>query len=292
MAGTYADECVTRVRDDPQARLALLRRLYEVPRAVDRGYLPYRRAASAFMGWQLRRGLLNPESGPLPGSPWWRALNESLLTDACEASALAFGHPGSPRTAGAAAALEFIREPTARTWYRAHNMSIASAFLDHEDLAGKEGRVERFFINLVLIRVLYAHALVAAPRLALGWMAPFGPLLGDPRLGMTSIFLSLSRVLPARYPLDDDVSSYVEAEHGFGHLLDVGIIVPRARQLYDWSANELELPALKALLAPQGPTPCYAWDPTDAEVWNPHPSLLARAARRALATTPPALPDL
>ena len=281
-AGAHADECVARVRDDPQARLALLGRLYEVPQAVDRGYLPYRRAASAFMGWQLRRGLLNPESDPLPGSPWWRAVNESLLTDTCEASALAFGHPGRPRTAGVAATLEFIREPTARSWYRAHNTTIASAYLANEDLAAKEGRIERFFINLVLIRVLYAHALVAAPRLALGWMAPTGRLLGDPRLGMTSIFLSLSRVLPARYPLGEDVDRYVEAEHGLGHLLDVGMILPRLRTLYDWSALELELPELNALIAPQGPIPCYAWDPKDADVWNPPPSRLARAARRAL----------
>ena len=87
--------------------------------------------------------------------------------------------------------------------------------------------MERFFINLVLIRVLYAHALVAEPRLALGWLAPLGRLIGDPRLSMTGIFLSLSRVLPDRYPLDDDLSSYVNAEHRLGHLLDVGIIVPR-----------------------------------------------------------------
>ena len=157
-------------RDDPQARLALLRRLYEVPAGVDRGYLPYRRAASAFMGWQLRRGLLNPASDQSPGSAWWRAVNESLLRDTCEASALAFGLPGAPRTPGVAATLDFIREPTARAWYRAHNLSIASAYLANEDLARTEGRVERFFINLVLVRVLYAHALVAAaaarPRLA------------------------------------------------------------------------------------------------------------------------------
>ena len=34
----------------------------------------------------------------------------------------------------------------ARTWYHAHNTSIASAYLAHEDLARAEGRVERFFI--------------------------------------------------------------------------------------------------------------------------------------------------
>ncbi|EID16370.1 hypothetical protein MXEN_04598 [Mycobacterium xenopi RIVM700367] len=78
--------------------------------------------------------------------------------------------------------------------------------------------MERFFINLVLVRVLYTHALVAAPRLALGWLAPAGRLLGDPRLGITGIFLSLSRVLPDRYPLGEHVTTFVEAEHGFGHL--------------------------------------------------------------------------
>ena len=238
------------------------------------------------MGWQLRRGLLNPESGPLPGSPWWRALNESLLRDTSEARALAFGRPGDPRTAGVAATLDFIREPTARTWYRAHNTTIAAAYLANENLARNEGRVERFFINLVLIRVLYAHALVAEPRLALGWLAPLGRLIGDPRLSMTGIFLSLSRVLPDRYPLDDDLSSYVNAEHRLGHLLDVGIIVPRLGELYDWSASELGLLALNALLAHYGPTPAYAWDPQEADVWHPEPSRLARAARRAVPISP------
>jgi hypothetical protein len=56
-------------------------------------------------------------------------------------------------------------------------------------------------MNVVLCRVLYAHALVAAPRMSLGWLRPLAPVLGDPRLGMTGIFLSLSRVLPDEYPL-------------------------------------------------------------------------------------------
>jgi hypothetical protein len=183
-AGTYADAWVSRVRDDPRARLALLSRLYTVPPAVDRGYLPF--------------------------------------------------------------------------------------------------RVERFFIKLVLIRVLYTHALVANPRLALRWLAPGAWLIGDPRLGMTGIFLSLSRILPARYPLDDDVSVYVDAEHSIGHRLDVGIIVPRLSGLYDWSARELGVPGLRTLLVDQGPTPAYAWDPQDGEVWHPHPSRLARAAQWAV----------
>jgi hypothetical protein len=265
------------VREDPDARLALMRELYEVPASVDRGHLPFRQAASAFMGWQLRRGLLNPAAGPAPGSPWWRAMNERLLRDGWEARALAFGHPGTPSSPAVAASLEFIRHPSARRWYRAHNISVVSAYLEHRDLASGESRVERFFINLVLMRVLYAHALVAAPRLALSWLAFAGRPLGDPRLDMTGIFLSLSRVLPNRYPLGNDLTPYIEGEHGLGHLLDVGVIQPRLQGLYDWSASDLTIPELRRLLC--GEIPCYAWPPHDEQPWHPTPSRAARLAR-------------
>ncbi len=274
---------VAAVRDDPDARLALMRELYEVPANVDRGHLPFRQAASAFMGWQLRRGLLNPAEGPAPGSPWWRAMNERLLQDGWEARALAFGHPGEPSSAAVAASLEFIQQPSARRWYRAHNTSIVSAYLDNRHLASRESRVERFFINLVLMRVLYAHALVASPRLALGWLAFAGRPLGDPRLGMTGIFLSLSRVLPDRYPLGDDLTPYLRAEHRIGHLLDVGVIQPRLELLYDWSARDLAIPGLRRLL--DGQTPCYAWPGHDQQPWYPPPSRPARLARRLLPAT-------
>lgn len=257
-----------------------MRDLYDVPADVDRGYLPFRRAPSAFMDWQLRRGLLNPLDAHEPGSRWWRAINERVLMDGCEAKALAFGHPGPPSTPAVAATLEFILRPSAQHWYRAHNLTIASAYLDNEALAADEGRVERFFINLVLVRVIYAHAMVSAPRLALGWLAAVARPLDDPRLGMTGIFLSLSRVLPDRYPLGEDVAPYVQQEHGFGHFLDVGVILPRARALYDWSAAELSLPAVAGLLR-EG-VPSYAWDPADRESWLPPPSRTARVVRRVL----------
>jgi hypothetical protein len=273
---------VAAVRDDPDGRLALMRKCYRVPSHVDRGYLPFRQAASAFMRWQLRRGLLNPVDPPTPGSRWWRAMNERILYDVCEARALAFGSPGSPSFPSVAAWLAFIRQPTAGSWYRAHNVSAVSAYLEHEDLASHESRVERFFMNLVLMRVLYAHALVAAPRLALGRLAPAARPLGDPRLGMTGIFLSLSRVLPDRYPLGNDLEPYINAEHGLAHALDVGVIQPRVQSLYDWSARELALPGLRQLLC--GEIPCYAWPSDDEQPWYPTPTWTARLARRLLPT--------
>ena len=97
---------------------------------------------------------------------------------------------------------------------------------------------------MVLCRVLFSHALVAAPQISLGWLRPLAPFLGDPRLGMAGIFVQLSRVLPDEYPLHDPVSSYLERELGFGRLVDYGVIVPRLQQLFEWSATELGAPGL------------------------------------------------
>lgn len=92
-----AEAQVAAVRDDPPARLALLVRTYHGPTGRAPRHLPFRRAALSFMGWQVHRGLLNPLEGLLPGSVWWRSMNERLLRDGCEAIALVGGLAGGPR---------------------------------------------------------------------------------------------------------------------------------------------------------------------------------------------------
>ncbi len=270
------------VRDDPWGRLALASATYGGPTGEAPRHLPFRRAAMSFMRWEAKRGLLNPLDADPPGSSWWRALNERLLRDGCEAVARAGGHDGPASAPTISLWDAFVERPTARTWYRAHNASIVAAYLDHRDLAEEETRTERFFLNVVLLRVLYAHALVAAPRLALGRLAPCGRLLGDPRLGMAGVFLSLGRVLPDRYPADDDLATYLEVENGFGRLLDFAVIQPRLRLLYDWSAHELRQPEIAELVV-EG-TPAYAWSPEDRREWaSPPLSATARAMKYATA---------
>jgi hypothetical protein len=259
-----------------------MRSLYEGGQSAT--HLPYGRAMSAFMRWQLRRGLLEPAGARRPGSPWWRAINEAILRDIAEARRLGAGTPGAPSSTAVAAIVDFIGRPSAARWYRAHNLSIASAYLADRDLAGREDRVERYFLNVVLLRVLYAHALVGAPRLALGWLRPLGPALGDPRVGTTGIFLSLGRTVPDRYPLGDDLTPFVAAENGFGRMLDFGMIQPRLRALYDWSAAELGLPELAELLV--GNVPAYAWDPTDAAEWAASRRPAVRLIRRLVPVRP------
>ena len=100
-------------------------------------------------------------------------------------------------------------------------------------------------MNVALARVLYAHALVGRLALALGRLAPLGRLLGDPRLGMAGVFLSLRRVLPDRYPLTLDVEHYIADEQRLGRMLDYAVIVPRLQRLYEWSAADLGEPRLR-----------------------------------------------
>jgi hypothetical protein len=276
----YAADLVASVRDDPSGRLALMGSLYEAEPGRPELHLPFRRAALGFMGWQLRRGLLNALDGEVPGSPWWRAVNERLLRDTAEARGHVLGMGGPMSSWSVTCCVEFAQQPSAGTWFRAHNASIVAAYLGHRELAESETHPERFFLNLILARVLYAHALVAAPRLALSWLGPVGPVLGDPRLTITSIFVSLSRVMPNRYPLTRDLQWYIDNEHGIGRVLDLGMIQPRLGVLYSWSAAELSMPELCTLV--QDGVPTYVWDVKDVEPWNPAIGRLARAARRVL----------
>ena len=149
---------------------------------------------------------------------------------------------GEPSSPAVRLWLEFAARPTGSNWYRAHNASIVAGYLEHRELAEAEGAPERFFMNVALLRVLYAHALAAAPRLALGRCAALGRLVGDPRLGMAGVFLSLRRVLPSRYPLALDVERYIAEEQRLGRMLDYAVIVPRLQRLYEWSADELREP--------------------------------------------------
>ena len=241
-------------------------RVFRGPTGNAPRHLPFRRAALSFMRWQWQRGLLNPLDGSPPGSVWWRAVNERLLRDGCETVALLGGLDGRPSSHAVSLWLEFGAKPMGRYWYRAHNASIVAAYLEHRDLAEEESTPERFFMNVALARVLYAHLLAGSPRLALGPFAPLGRLLGDPRLGMAGAFLSLRRVLPNRYPLDHDVERYIADEQRVGRVLDYAVIAPRLPLLYEWSAAELSEPRLLDLVR-EG-SPVYAWPYEQRHVWR------------------------
>ncbi|SNT59529.1 hypothetical protein SAMN05421812_111205 [Asanoa hainanensis] len=273
-AAEWAEAQLAAVRDHPLQRIELLARTYLGPFGHAPKHLPFRRAALSFMRWQAGRGVLDPTTG----SHWWRAVNDRLIRDGCEAMARSGGLTGAVSSPTVDQWTAFVDEPTASNWYRAHNASIVAGYLDSRDLAEAEPAPERFFLNVVLLRVLYTHALVAAPKLALGKLAVIGRSVGDPRLGGAGVFLSLRRVLPDRYPADDELQSYLDHENRFGRLLDYGVIQPRLQRLYEWSARELDQPGLCDLVRDGNPT--YAWSYADRHVWAAPTSAIHRALRQ------------
>jgi hypothetical protein len=252
-------EKIGAVRDSAVDRYRLAAAFYQD--AAD-GRRPYGRAELSFLRWEIIRGVIDPESG----SPWWRAINERLLRDKVEADLLAYGATGEPSARSVELWIEFLRAPSAASWYRAHNGSVLAGYLDHESLTGTELTAERFLMNVALLRVMYAHALAAAPRLALGVFAPAGRLLGDPRRGTVGLFLDLQRVFPQHYPLNGrELEDLIAAERPLARALDYGIIGSRLAELYHFAADSLGLPGVADLVADG--TPCYAWPATQRSVW-------------------------
>jgi hypothetical protein len=90
----------------------------------------------------------------------------------------------------------------------------------------------------------------------------------------------MGRVLPDDYPAGGELDDYLQLEHRFGRILDYGVIQPRLRPLYDWSARELGQPELADLLVDGGPG--YAWAPEDRQAWTPPGLSVAARAFKAL----------
>lgn len=268
---------VAAVRHDPARRLRLASSFYD-DRPGRASIRAYRRAELAFMRWQVSRGVLAPAEGGRPGSRWWRSVNEGLLRDAWEAGLLQAGRAGSASRPAVSHGIEFLRGPSGQTWYRAHNSSVVAGYLEHRQLAEAELPVERFFMDVALGRVLYAHALVRSPRLALGRLRAAGRLLGDPRWRGADLFLSLRRILPNRYPLTGvSISQILQAENYVGRLIDYGVILPRVQGLYAFAAADLDEPRLLDLI--QDGFPVYAWTYEDRHAWT---TARARTARSVL----------
>ena len=241
----WAEAQVAVARDDPAARLALLARTYHGPTGRAPRHLPFRRAALSFMRWQAQRGLLNPLDATPSGSVWWRAINERLLRDGCEAIALVGGLRGDPSSQCGAAVARVRRHtdtvllvPGSQRQHRGRLLGARSA----------RRRGERSGALLHQCRA-GARPLRARPRRgpahgAGAALSGSAARSATPGSGLAGAFLSLRRVIPNHYPLARDVEWYIADEQRLGRLLDYAVIAPRLQRLYEWSAEELDEPRL------------------------------------------------
>jgi hypothetical protein len=266
-AADRAESTVAAVRGDAGRRLDVAAAFYD-QRPGGPSIQGYRRAKLAFMRWQARRGVFASLESARPGSAWWQAVNEALLRDAWEARHLFDGATGSPSRPAVARWVAFLEEPSPRSWYQAHNASVVAGYIQYRCLAEAELPVERFFMDVALGRVLFVHALVSDPRLALGrWLWPLGRRFGDPRWPGANFYLSMRNVLPDRYPLTGiEIGEILAAENPIGRLIDYGVLLPRAQALYEFAAEDLDEPALLDFISHGNLV--YAWPYSDRAAWT------------------------
>lgn len=245
---------VARVRNDPEGRLALRERFYHnFDRGPDGGP-GFGRSELDFIRWEIARGVLKPiEAG---GSPWWRFVNERLLYHAELAALIHEQLPDAVSGIGAVRYwLDFIREPSAIGWYRAHNASIVDGYLDAVELAHAEPWSERIWVNVVLYRLLYAQGLVEG--VALGRL---GEILSDPIGPSVDVLVHIPAFYPDKYPLSRrEVQTLLQKSHRLlpelaGDFDDL-FVIPELASLYADAASWLGQTGLELLL--RDGKPCY-----------------------------------
>ena len=221
------------------------------------------------MRWQQARGVLNALDADAPGSPWWRSVNEDLLRDTLEAKLLVEREDVVRRhdPACSTGSTSSAHHRRARgTWPTTRASSADTSGIP--DLAALEAPAERFFMNVVLARVLYAHALVLDADLALGRFAFVAQTRRSSAGKGPQALLSMKDVLPVSYPIDNaEVDEVIDSENRIFRMVDYGVIAPRVDALYAASARALGEPRLLGLI--DDGVPAYAWPADQRHVWTP-----------------------
>jgi hypothetical protein len=286
-AAHQAEAATRAVLDDPSGRVALAGRCLSP--SASRVERSYHQALLGFVRWEATRGVLNATTSSPAGSRWWRSVNHDLLAGLYEAHLLNRGHPGTPSGPVVERWVSYLSSPSPTGWFLAHNRAIVDAYTAHRHLALEELDIERFVMNFTLVRLFYAHALVADRTLALGALAPLAPLLGSPRA--IERFILVPRMYPVEYPMDGrSLEDLLGGEHWIGRTIDFGVIVPRVAQLYAFAADALGAPDVLSYVADGRPSygpltsgSAGVWDADHMEPGRSRPHVATRWARRLFA---------
>jgi hypothetical protein len=248
-----AAERIAGVLDVPHSRRSLRENFYrQYGYSLRPNTFGYGNSEIAFLDWEIERGVLNPLTGERPGSMWWRKVNENLIFHSEVAFLIASEGIESPADLNVCTRhwLNYINDPSSESWYRAHNSSIIEGYLLYIEEAREESSYEQQFMNEVLIRLLYAQAMVEGTRFAFGEL---GELLSNPRLPSVEAIIHLPEFYPRNYPLSDtDDSNVMYLTKGFmcklESFFDKVLISSHITRLFKLTAEWNEQPRLLHLL--------------------------------------------
>jgi hypothetical protein len=240
-----AQQLVTSVSDFPESRYKLRSHFYSIY-GKGKQTSGFGNSELDFMRWEINRGVLNRLDDPAhPGSPWWREVNGRFLYASELALMVEYAGLGDAEVPVAVRYwIDYMRAPSPLTWYRAHNRSIFEGYVVYEALAREENEYEQFFMNEVLFRVIYASSMVMGKS-----FGALGKMMSNPLLPAVNLLVSIPHFYPHSYPMTfmDKMhilhSGYSLRSTG-AKLLDEQFVLPQLTDLYEWSAEWLELPEL------------------------------------------------
>lgn len=246
---------ISKIKNDPAARLKSREDFYKRFGASDRGEFGFGNSEIAFMKWENNR-VIRSSDAATKGSEWWNAVNLWFIY-LSELGAKA-AESGIAKTAVPLPAqfwMDFIENPSDSSWYRAHNSSIIDGYLKYPMLAKKENHAEQILINIVLYRLLFAQAMVEGKDFAFGKL---GKIFANPRGTAVNLITQFEYFYPHNYPMSpEDVRHLLGKSHDLGvfgmKILDDVLIEPEFAQLYQDASEWNKQPKLLNLLVANKP---------------------------------------
>ena len=157
-------EICKEIENSPSERGLIREKFYKQYGFKEQDGRSYGRSEIAFYDYEEQRGVMNPIDDAEPGSHWWRNVNLQFIYFSELAGAMfAEGIVEASAPNPVKKWLDYLNNPTPTSWYRAHNSSIFTAAEQYRDDATLENNIERFFLNPVLYRLMFAQALLENP---------------------------------------------------------------------------------------------------------------------------------
>lgn len=251
--------------NDPEARYAIrskyykrfgadkniIKKIWRLILAWITGREGFGRSELDFLRWEIDRGTLNPLNDSLQkGSPWWRDVNLKFIIISEEAgNVFRKEAPVHHIDNEMQLWLDYIKERTGVSWYRAHNASIVRGYLECIHQAREESIFEQVFMNEVLYRLLFAQAMEEDDT-------PFkekGVMAANPMLPSVDLIVHVPEFYPDHYPLSkQDILNVMHKGHGLASdaekVFDEYLIYPHLTDLYQAASKWLNIPELNDFL--------------------------------------------
>lgn len=226
------------VVNSPEGRLNLRKKFYLKYGFSKLAKYGYGQSEIDFIEWEIKRGVLNDVNDiHKKGSVWWRKMNMQIIHDS-EFARLLFETKSNCKSISESVKnwLNYLNKPDSKSWYQAHNGSIINACFQFSKEIEIESHYEKIFIKDVLMRVLFAQAMVEGKEFAFGKL---GKILANPILPAVKIITRRQKLYPISYPLTQEnySSNEVFLEHHIRTFVNKYVIDKNEKKLFQFAAE-------------------------------------------------------